>query len=558
MPAQEVDQLAWLIPLSGPELETIKLSDSAGGLVIGRQDDCSVRLMDEKVSRVHARFSFDADQWRITDLESRWGTFLNGHRLAAGQNVPLMEGDLIRITPWTFNFSLAQNTRRGQGSFDDTHAMQTMVRSVVGGESIKVLADDILTLLLESAAGIHAAEDEQTLSQLLLDAAIRGTGLPNAAMLRPVDAQGQIEVIAARMHPTSGGAMYSRSLLAAASTGIVAELSGSSSDNISQSIVQMRINSAICVPLMLGSTPGGATVAAYLYLDSRSHTGAPMTNLRPNASAFCLALGRMAGLALANLKRIDIERRQALMMAELSAGAEAQRWIMPRRDGRFGPFSYVGESRPGQYVGGDFFDVIPLDESRLAVALGDVAGKGIAASVLMTATQGFLHAALREHGEPGRAVTELNRFVAPRKPTGKFVTMWVGVFDAMKNTLSYVDAGHGYGLLVKSDGTVEPLDSGDGLPVGVMDDAQYTAEIATLEPGGRALIISDGIIEQFGLPREIDGQSERQQFELEGVRRSLIEIRDGEDEVATLFNAVIAHAGTDKLSDDATAVLVRW
>ncbi|HEY8665823.1 MAG TPA: PP2C family protein-serine/threonine phosphatase, partial [Tepidisphaeraceae bacterium] len=271
--------------------------------------------------------------------------------------------------------------------------------------------------------------------------------------------------------------------------------------------------------------------------------------LRPNAAAFCLALGRMASLALANLKRIDIERRQALIEAELSAAAAAQRWILPRREARIGVFSYLGESRPGQYVGGDFFDVIPLGENKIAVALGDVSGKGIPASVLMTASQGFLHAALLEHGRPDRAVTNLNRFVNPRRPENKFITLWVGVFDAAAGTLSYVDAGHGYGIMLREDGTFEPLAGGEGLPIGVDADSIYQATTVPLPAGGAALIVSDGIIEQ-------PGAGNTPAFEMEGVRRAIS--LPAPDRVAALFDAVIAHAATDKLSDDATAVMVRW
>ena len=340
-------------------------------------------------------------------------------------------------------------------------------------------------------------------------------------------------------------------MLAAASKGTVAELSQSPESGVAESIIRMNIGAALCVPLMLGPT-----VAAYVYLDWRSGPGPRRPQpLRPNAAAFCLALGRMAGLALANLKRIDMEHRQALIDAELSAAATAQRWIMPQREGRFGPFNYVGESRPGQYVGGDFFDVIPLGESRLAVALGDVSGKGIPASVLMTAAQGFLHAALEQHGQPDRAVTDLNRFVHPRRPENKFITLWVGVFDAAAHTLRYVDAGHGYALLVKGDGGFAALDEGDGLPVGIMPDTEYRSATVALEPDSGALIVSDGIIEQPGAG---SSPAARNQFEMEGVHRSLRDTAAGADAVAALFAAVVGHAGTAALADDATAVLIRW
>src|SRR5205814_1148886 len=92
---------------------------------------------------------------------------------------------------------------------------------------------------------------------------------------------------------------------------------------ISHSIVQMNISAALCVPLMLGPAP-----AAYLYLDARSNRAAFAPTMRPHAAAFCGALGRLAGLALANLKRVDVERRQAMIAANA--------FVSPRRpDSRF-------------------------------------------------------------------------------------------------------------------------------------------------------------------------------------------------------------------------------
>ena len=547
--------VAFLVPIAGPELDPIELTPKDGGLTLGRHEQCELRLPPEaeKVSRFHARFMFDDRTWRIADLNSRWGTYVNGVKLAPGPDVPLNEGDLVRITPWTFSFSSVARPR-GLQSTDDTG--QTLVRQV-SPETTR-LADDTLALLLETASSIHAAQSEQQLAELVIDAALRGTGLRNAVLLRPLDAAGRVEIIASRF---SNGAKeapvtFSRSLIAAASQGHVAEISADSQpQSISQSIVQMKISAALCVPLLLGGggDHGAATVAAYLYLDSR---GTPSQPLRPSASAFCVALGRIASLALANLKRVDMERRQAAIEAELSAAAAAQKWIFPRRETRCGTFVCIGESRAGRYVGGDFFDIIDLGAGKLAVAVGDVSGKGIAASVLMTATQGYLHAALREHMEPGRAVSDVNRFVHPRRPESKFVTMWVGIFDAKAGTLRYVDAGHSYAVMKAGDGTFTPLDAGGGLPIGITPDGEYPSETVPLAPGGCAVIVSDGIIEQFGAASNPDGS--KQQFEMASVRRSLSTRTAGPDEVADLFAAVIEHAGTDNLADDATAVLVRW
>ncbi|HWP41473.1 MAG TPA: SpoIIE family protein phosphatase, partial [Tepidisphaeraceae bacterium] len=487
--------VAYLVPLAGPAIQPLRLEPKPGGLVLGRHDACDVCLPPdaEKVSRYHARFDHDGTQWRLTDLASRWGTFVNGMRLQPNAEVPLGEGDLIRITPWTFVLSATARPRALQAQDDSGH---TMVRTVPQDSAAarQPLAEALLALLLESAAAIHAATDEKQLANLVIDAAIRGTGLHNAAMLRPVDATGGIDIIAARFAPAAQeqGVGFSRSLITAASQGVVAELDAAIGGDISQSMVRLRISSAICVPLMLGNT-----VAAFLYLDAR---GSLIQSLRPGSSAFCVALGRMASLALANLKRIEMEKREARMQAELKAAAVAQQWILPRRRGQYGPFVTIGESRPGAHVGGDFFDIIPLSDKRLAVAVGDVAGKGISASVLMTATQGYLHSALTYRNDPGEALSELTRFVHPRRPENRFVTMWVGIFDAERGTLSYVDAGHSYAVLHRKDGSFEQLDKGGGLPVGIDPEFRYRSELVGIGPGDKVMIVSDGIIEQLGCP----------------------------------------------------------
>jgi serine phosphatase RsbU (regulator of sigma subunit) len=545
MPVPETQQpSAWLVPIAGPELAPIEIPEKPGGITLGRHEQCDVRLplTAEQVSRTHARFERDGLDVRVTDLASRWGTYVNGVKLQPQHPTLLAEGDLIRITPWTFTLSTT-STRRGLQSSED--AVNTVVRSV-GPDTQQPLAQDMLTLLLESAAAIHAAASEKELAERLIDVAIRGTGLVNAALLRPVDNLGHYEVIASRlgaMAERAGPASFSRSLLSAAAGGQVAELGGQLSGNISESIVLMKINAALCVPLMLGGSP-----AAFLYLDSR---GSIPQSLRPNASGFCVALGRMASLALANLKRQDMERREALFNAELAAAATAQKYILPPRHARHGPLNVLGESRPGQHVGGDFFDIIPLSNGRLAVTVGDVSGKGISASVLMTASQGFLHAALERDQDLSQAITALNRFIHPRRPASKFVTMWAAIVDSRAGTLQYVDAGHSYAVLRRGDGTFRQLDDGGGLPVGVDDATEYHAATIDFGPGDALMVVSDGIIEQFASRAETSGY---QQFGMDGLMRHLQTTH--EDPVAALFAALVEYAGTDKLADDATVVWV--
>lgn len=549
-----MDQPIFLVPVAGPPMEPISLTSKPGGLTIGRHGDCDVLMPADadRVSRFHARFDVADGQWSLVDLSSRWGTSVNGVRLSPNTPVPLDEGDLIRFSPYTFAFASTPKRRGMMANRDMGH---TLVRTI-GADVPTGFVDTMLHLLLSSAEQVHQSTDEKMLAERLIDAALRGTGLSNAAFLRAIDQNGSVEVVASRFTSAlseSEPMRFSQSLIQAASEGRPFEISGDT--DISHSIVQMGIGSALCVPLAIGASEADSTVAAYLYLDSR---GMITPQLRPQAKEFCVALGRMASLSLANLKRLDIEKRQARMEAELKSAANVQSWMLPRRHTQIGTLQCIGESRFGQGMGGDFFDLIDLGNNRIAVTIGDVSGKGMTASVLMTATQGYLHAALRASGDPKCAVENVHAFISPRKPVGKFVTAWVGVIDLAARTLRYVDAGHGYAVLRRPDGTCEQLDhGGGGPPIGMIDEATYTAIDLPMPEGSSLLLMSDGIVEQFGLVPQADGSTKRDQFEVAGAIRCLEANAASDDMVNCLFTELIKHAGTSSLSDDATIVWIR-
>jgi phosphoserine phosphatase RsbU/P len=547
----------YLVPVAGPEIEPFELISKPAGLSIGRHGDCDVLLPADadRVSRFHARLEERDGQWSITDLKSRWGTTVNGVRLEADTPTPLSDGDLIRLSPFTFVFSA---TRRRQGMQATYDAGQTVIRTI-GGQGATGVADQMLQLLLAGAEQVHTATDEKTLSQRLMDAALRGSGLSNAVVLRPTDTRGHFEVIASSFtsNPAGAGIQFSQSLIQAASKGEAVELASGDIDDVSHSIVQMGIGSALCVPLMLGASDGAEpTVAAYLYLDSR---GMLAPQLRPRAREFCVALGRMASLSLANLKRMEIERRQTRLEADIQSAAKMQEWMLPERVSTIGELSFIGESRFGQAMGGDFFDIIDLGEGKVAVTIGDVSGKGVSASVMMTATHGYLHAALRDAKCPKKAVEAVHHFVTPRRPVGKFVTAWVGVIDTVARTLKFIDAGHGYAIYRGPDGATRVLkEKGGGLPIGMIEDhPTYEAAELAFPPGSALMLMSDGIVEQFGLVTGADGRSTRESFELAGVLKCLEEHVDAPDVVTCLFDALVKHAGSTNLSDDATVVWVQ-
>src|ERR1700683_709422 len=156
---------AWLIPLpGGPPLDPLELKPASGRIAVGPHEQSPARppADADKVSRQHARFVQQGGQWRISDLQSRWGTYVNGVKIPPLKEMPVDEGDLLRIVPWTFSFSTHGVHKRGLQAVDDTATNATMIRNVAE-EKAKPLQDELLNLLLESASAIHSAQDEKSL-----------------------------------------------------------------------------------------------------------------------------------------------------------------------------------------------------------------------------------------------------------------------------------------------------------------------------------------------------------------------------------------------------------
>jgi sigma-B regulation protein RsbU (phosphoserine phosphatase) len=163
---------------------------------------------------------------------------------------------------------------------------------------------------------------------------------------------------------------------------------------------------------------------------------------------------------------------------------------------------------------------------------------------------------LAQHGEPHRAVTQLNSYLHPRCESGRFLTLWLGVIDSTKRTLEYVNAGHGYAWLLggREGAGARRLTAAGGPLVGVLESVPFLSATVEFQPGDRLLLLSDGILEQ---PHKGDRD---EPFEWDGVQMALSEADGQEPEafLAQLFASLYDYAGQSSLADDATVVMVKW
>jgi sigma-B regulation protein RsbU (phosphoserine phosphatase) len=154
---------------------------------------------------------------------------------------------------------------------------------------------------------------------------------------------------------------------------------------------------------------------------------------------------------------------------ELKRAREIQQMLLPSTLPQLARVQIAGAWQPAREVGGDYFDVIRLDKNRLGICVGDVAGKGITAALLMANLQASFRAFATTEASPQLVCTRLNKFLCANIASGKFVTFFYAVLDADARTLTYENAGHSPGLLLRGNGTTEAL-RGGGAVLGALPD----------------------------------------------------------------------------------------
>jgi sigma-B regulation protein RsbU (phosphoserine phosphatase) len=466
------------------------------------------------ISRQHAELSSSQGAWYVRDLASRNGTILNTKRLAENQPTKLTTNCQLQIGAWVMRVQVGD----AEPLRDSSHAtlVQTLsdtdagsgVFERVASQPLAHLASHRLATLLECSETIHASKDLHEAGQAAIHAMLESTGYARGAFVRMGPESGVIETLAFDSRTPGedvSSVRFSQSLLDMASGGEVIRLSTTGTQrDYGQSIAELDIHSAICIPVMNSDEPIG-----FLYLDAR---GAEH-GVSQDASSFGRGVARLLALTDANLRSKELEIKQLSMQYDLDIAGNAQRLLLPPAQGEVGSVEYCVSMRPGRFVAGDLFGVVPLDDGRVCVFLGDVSGKGAGSAILMATTQSYIHAMLEQTTDLTRVLTKLNRHVSERSYHGMFVTMWIGILsrsaDGHRCDVEFIDAGHGHWLLTRPDQDALCPTFDGGMVVGIAPDYQYSTERLTLEGDQRLVLFSDGVIEQtppsssdeFGLER---------------------------------------------------------
>jgi serine phosphatase RsbU (regulator of sigma subunit) len=258
----------------------------------------------------------------------------------------------------------------------------------------------------------------------------------------------------------------------------------------------------------------------------------------------------LAGFLLLNLLMLIEVADRLSLKNDLEVARQIQLAMLPRAAYQTSGLDAFGITRPANTVGGDFYDILPLPDGRVLLALGDVAGKGSPAALLMALLLAMMRTLVDEGLEGPALVERLNHQVMKQAPRSRFVTLFVGVLDPASGSFSFVNAGQNPPLVRRADGRYDPLRQG-GMAVGMFEQAAYEAGTTRLEVGDVLVMFSDGVAEaenEAGQP-----------FDEAGVR-AIVDHRtwSSAKELAwAIFAAVQRHTDDRRLADDLTALVAR-
>lgn len=232
--------------------------------------------------------------------------------------------------------------------------------------------------------------------------------------------------------------------------------------------------------------------------------------------------------------------------ADMKIARQVQQNLLGRPDIPMRNLDYAGRCLPAGAVGGDYYDFLSIDEETFGVALGDVAGKGVSAAILMAHLQAGVRSRHDLARRPLALVQAASRLFWQASLSSHYTTLFYGVFDAADRTFTYASAGHPPGILLRPGKLPEVLDS-TGAPAGMFGEWHGQQRTISLAPGDRLALVTDGVLEA--------GINGHREFGSEGLLRCLA--RWESQNASTVVDCILAEAGACGFEDDMTAIVLR-
>lgn len=497
------------------------------------------------LSKRHMAFEPQGGSWFIEDLGSLNGTVLNGRRLrerhemkpgarieAGGLEMKLVASQPTPAEPKVTFLTETQTGPTVAASIDSSMNLLsggTPGRADSGRLQINALSD--------ASSALSESRPLEQMFPLILNLAMNTVRARRGLVLELED--GQLTTRAIR----GGDFRISRAVLDRVmdrrESLLVQDVSPHEAPESSAARPKDGL-SVLAVPLLTETELMGL-----IYVDSPSSVRA----FSEVDLSLLTVLGHLAAVSIVRARREKKDLANKILELDRAQAIEVWMDLLPRQAPDVPGFEIAGTSIPCRSVGGDYFDYLPMPGGRLAILLGDMAGKGMAAALLMSGVKWSIQMLADEGPELGALVTRLNSHLArPPFPANRFLTLFMLVLDPATGEFGYVNAGHNPPYLIHAGGELQPLTDG-GPVLGVLKRISYQALSERLQPGETLVIYSDGLTEARSPSGEEFGEER-----LEALLRTG---RGGaEHTMDAIFRSVRDFASSAPFADDLTVVVV--
>lgn len=251
----------------------------------------------------------------------------------------------------------------------------------------------------------------------------------------------------------------------------------------------------------------------------------------------------------ARLHREILEKE--LVEKEIRIAASIQQRLIPKELPAIAGYDVDAVALPSKTVGGDFYDVVVLDESKFMIAIADVSGKGIPASLLVSTLHASLHAYVQMGLNLDELVQRLNVMVHRNTTPERFITFFVSILETEHHTFSYVNAGHNFPLLLGKGGTNIRMLESVGMPLGMFGTATYETKSIPIERGDVLVLYTDGVTEAMNKSLLEYGEERFRECLIRNIHKTAREMKESVVADIQKFTGGVAQ------SDDLTLMVAR-
>ena len=526
-----------------------------GTYVLGRSPECDLVIIDDTVSRRHARIEIiDERTINLTDLGSHNGTTVNGIRVT--DLVKLNHNDIVALGKVELKLTIGEISRIKDSlvsisEIDDdlTRATLLPMREALRPLPAKILENpEVFKAISEIGRMlIVPGGDEKMLNEglKLLQEIIP---VERAAIFLTGREEDDICLTACCLASEGHSDSFCisrtilREILNQRKAILISDPQAEAKYAGQHSIIRSKIKSAMAVPLF-----DEGKVFGVLYADTTN----PAHHYTEDYLRITATFGNMLAAKMINNNLLNERRAKEILESELAVASQIQDQLLPGEIPVIEGYSLEAFQIQCRQVGGDLYDVARLDDGRILLLLADVSGKGMGAALLasniLASFRAFYNTKDFELLDATCGVSkQLLTFTRP----GDFATLFIGLLEPDTNSLQYINAGHNPPLVIRSDGRTEYLNA-SGMPIGVMHFDVWEEESVDFLAGDSIFVFTDGIPEAFNSRDEQFGDERLEKLAIEYAGQSPKEFTD------SIMAEVDKFIGEFPRSDDITMMVLR-